>query len=327
MNNKFFSIFLIFSIILSFFISDVYGWDDCPFGMTNSSCYYPGKCGRYIDTNNNGICDHSEPYPTTENSGVENSQTTTTVNIDTSNESLYDKYVPTPSSELKNYTIGEVCKLYNISVGCLIESLKNIIKNKTYDNEIKENDSSSIKITPELVEEYVDISGSELKKYTIKEICEKYNINPELLKEKLGISVSDDTTFDTIKKSYGISPSKVKEVILLCLIEEGEVHIEESEYNESYEQMIKEREELLNNLNENTKLEDVKEVFGLSPMDIKEAIYTCMVKSGKVKNDNATTVITSKNDNNKEPKSIFDIIVSFFFKEINILDLIKSLIP
>ena len=31
---------------------------DCPFGKVD--CEYPGNCGRYIDTNANDICDHSE---------------------------------------------------------------------------------------------------------------------------------------------------------------------------------------------------------------------------------------------------------------------------
>jgi len=30
----------------------------CPKGMVNDP--YPGSCGRYIDLNNNGICDNSE---------------------------------------------------------------------------------------------------------------------------------------------------------------------------------------------------------------------------------------------------------------------------
>ena len=37
------------------------GWSDCPRGITN--CAYPGKCRSYIDTNNDGICDHSQPAP------------------------------------------------------------------------------------------------------------------------------------------------------------------------------------------------------------------------------------------------------------------------
>ena len=39
----------------------VYAWDDCPKGIVNDP--YPGDCARYIDTDNNGICDHSEPAP------------------------------------------------------------------------------------------------------------------------------------------------------------------------------------------------------------------------------------------------------------------------
>ena len=40
---------------------EVYAWDDCPKGMVNDE--YPGSCPRYIDTDENGICDHSEPAP------------------------------------------------------------------------------------------------------------------------------------------------------------------------------------------------------------------------------------------------------------------------
>ena len=37
------------------------GWNDCPRGETN--CAYPGKCRSYVDTNNDGICDRSQPAP------------------------------------------------------------------------------------------------------------------------------------------------------------------------------------------------------------------------------------------------------------------------
>ena len=40
---------------------EVYAWEDCPKGMVNDE--YPGSCPRYIDTDENGICDHSEPAP------------------------------------------------------------------------------------------------------------------------------------------------------------------------------------------------------------------------------------------------------------------------
>jgi len=31
---------------------------DCPFGMINDT--YPGQCGRYVDRNNDNICDLSQ---------------------------------------------------------------------------------------------------------------------------------------------------------------------------------------------------------------------------------------------------------------------------
>lgn len=36
----------------------VYAWDDCPYGILNDP--FPGQCPRYVDTNHNNICDHSE---------------------------------------------------------------------------------------------------------------------------------------------------------------------------------------------------------------------------------------------------------------------------
>ncbi len=38
-----------------------WAWDDCPLGLVNDPT--PGACPRYIDTNNDGICDHSQSDP------------------------------------------------------------------------------------------------------------------------------------------------------------------------------------------------------------------------------------------------------------------------
>ncbi len=43
---------------MAFLPSLVFAWDDCPFGLVNDP--YPGSCARYIDTNNDNICDHSQ---------------------------------------------------------------------------------------------------------------------------------------------------------------------------------------------------------------------------------------------------------------------------
>ncbi|MCX5973650.1 MAG: hypothetical protein NTU59_03040, partial [Coprothermobacterota bacterium] len=36
-------------------------WDDCPLGLVDDP--YPGACPRYVDTNDDGICDHSQSDP------------------------------------------------------------------------------------------------------------------------------------------------------------------------------------------------------------------------------------------------------------------------
>uniref|UniRef100_A9A791 Uncharacterized protein n=1 Tax=Methanococcus maripaludis (strain C6 / ATCC BAA-1332) TaxID=444158 RepID=A9A791_METM6 len=100
-------------ILLFISILTAHAWDDCPFGVTDSSCKFPGACGRYIDTNNNNICDRSEPVPhnTETVSGSEN----------LSYDDLVEIYVSMSGKELKTYTIKEVCNYYGIKT----ESLKN----------------------------------------------------------------------------------------------------------------------------------------------------------------------------------------------------------
>jgi len=44
--------------------SNALAWDDCPFGYEDEE--YPDTCWRYIDTNNDGICDQSQLEPTEE---------------------------------------------------------------------------------------------------------------------------------------------------------------------------------------------------------------------------------------------------------------------
>lgn len=52
----------ILAVLLMFSLT-VYSWEDCPKGLVNDT--YPGECGEYVDTNDNGICDHSEEMPAT----------------------------------------------------------------------------------------------------------------------------------------------------------------------------------------------------------------------------------------------------------------------
>jgi hypothetical protein len=49
--------------IVFFFVLQASAWEDCPFGRINDT--YPGECGRYTDTNKDGVCDLSQTMPTT----------------------------------------------------------------------------------------------------------------------------------------------------------------------------------------------------------------------------------------------------------------------
>ncbi len=53
---------IIFIIILLVIISGAtLAFEDCP--RDEIDCAYPGECSRYIDTDNDGICDKSQPAP------------------------------------------------------------------------------------------------------------------------------------------------------------------------------------------------------------------------------------------------------------------------
>jgi hypothetical protein len=54
------SIFFILYLIL-IGSSTTVAWENCPFGEINEP--FPGTCGRYTDTDNDGICDLSQPAP------------------------------------------------------------------------------------------------------------------------------------------------------------------------------------------------------------------------------------------------------------------------
>lgn len=52
---------MLLSLMLPALAQVASAWDDCPFGIEDDP--YPGECPRYIDTNGDGICDHSQPEP------------------------------------------------------------------------------------------------------------------------------------------------------------------------------------------------------------------------------------------------------------------------
>ena len=52
------TIYTITALCLLGFALPVLAWDDCPLGLVDDP--YPGACRRYVDTNGDGICDHSQ---------------------------------------------------------------------------------------------------------------------------------------------------------------------------------------------------------------------------------------------------------------------------
>lgn len=64
---------IIFTLLLFILIPIMgWAWDDCPLGNVNR--VYPGDCGKYIDTDNDGICDRSQPAPEDRNSNFSNTE-------------------------------------------------------------------------------------------------------------------------------------------------------------------------------------------------------------------------------------------------------------
>ncbi|NYT04213.1 MAG: 4Fe-4S binding protein [Candidatus Methanofastidiosa archaeon] len=134
------SVFLFTLLLMSIIsINYVYSWDDCPFGETNSSCVYPGDCGKYIDTNGNRICDRSEPAPGT----VQNESPLITNEIN---------LPEIKGSAIKTMTLEEVASVYSIDTNDLMESLRINVSPKT-----KVENLRSYGITNSMVKEKAEI--------------------------------------------------------------------------------------------------------------------------------------------------------------------------
>ena len=63
-THKIFTILSFIIFIVLFFSPIVSAWDNCPFGLKDDP--YPGTCGRYVDENNDKLCDYSQSEPTVE---------------------------------------------------------------------------------------------------------------------------------------------------------------------------------------------------------------------------------------------------------------------
>ena len=65
---------LIIILLLIFLLlpTPLSAWDDCPYGLENDP--YPGECNRYVDTDGDGICDHSQLAPEDRGDAISNEE-------------------------------------------------------------------------------------------------------------------------------------------------------------------------------------------------------------------------------------------------------------
>lgn len=122
-------------------------WNDCPKGEVNDP--FPGECGRYIDTDKDGICDHSQPSPqerqlasqtkseaainqpdylAQENNSTENYSSQSVVESE-------EEHLLT-GQEVKEKTVSEVAEIYGIDENVFAQNLSDEygVKIKTSDS-------------------------------------------------------------------------------------------------------------------------------------------------------------------------------------------------
>lgn len=118
---------MIFALTLLLLIpSIILAWDDCPYGEVN--CPAPGDCSRYIDTDNDGICDRSQPAPENRNSIIASANLT-----EGEIEEIHDLI---SGKDLKMKTVIEIAEIYQIDATQYAQALS-----EYYGTTIKQTDS------------------------------------------------------------------------------------------------------------------------------------------------------------------------------------------
>jgi hypothetical protein len=83
-------LFILIILIATIFVQNALAWDECPFGIEDDP--QPGLCSRYVDTNGDGICDHSQSEPAEANPD-ESSQGQTQTQVTSSRQCYENKNV------------------------------------------------------------------------------------------------------------------------------------------------------------------------------------------------------------------------------------------
>jgi hypothetical protein len=115
-------------------------WNDCPFAETECT----GECGAFIDTDNDGICDHSQPAPEDRVEGVTATPAATayTFSTDAVDFNLDDSLVVSKEesvvatedlisgTDLKTMTVAEIAVVYQIDAQGYATALGDYLNSK-----------------------------------------------------------------------------------------------------------------------------------------------------------------------------------------------------
>jgi len=106
------NIIIFFALTLSLFFTSSFSYaNDCPFGLVNDPA--PGQCGRFVDSDKSGFCDHSEPLA----QNITQYEANTQPPVEDPNELI-------TGQDLKTKTVTEVAQIYNININQFIKALQ-----------------------------------------------------------------------------------------------------------------------------------------------------------------------------------------------------------
>lgn len=122
--------FFVLALLLATFFSSPHAlaWDDCPLGEVNDTA--PGDCARYVDTDSNDICDHSELAPedrltaSSEVAATASQTVSGSATLNSDPESLPEL----AGKDLKIKTVAEVADFYGVGQDEFKRSLEEYLK-------------------------------------------------------------------------------------------------------------------------------------------------------------------------------------------------------
>ena len=81
----------------------VYAWNDCPYGLLNDP--FPGQCPRYVDTNQDNLCDHSESPSSGTLTNSSTTQSNDSINSKNNSNSSFSDIQNASSVPPENYNL------------------------------------------------------------------------------------------------------------------------------------------------------------------------------------------------------------------------------